>query len=289
MPDVRKRVADFRPSGRAVPDLRGLPEVEFRKPGRASNSVRSGVKSFRRSRRIFLAVALVAAVGLAVGQRLTAESWVVPSVTSAPVVARPGAAPRTPPPVVSAGAGGSGKFAYVPGYGPVLGRAGAIRRFRVAVEKPARAAADFAHQVDRALGDRRSWIAARRFRLQRVPGSVRAEFTVYLASARTSERMCLAGGLRTEGYTSCRLPRRVIINGTRWASSVPGYGAALAVYQAYAINHEVGHQLGHGHEKCPGAGEPAPVMMQQTFGLRGCRAYSWPYRDGRRWTGPPAA
>jgi hypothetical protein len=239
-------------------------------------------RNFRKSRRIFLAVVLAAAAGLAVGQRLRpAEPWVGASVTTAPAAVRPQATRRVPP--KPAGVGTSGRFAYVSGYGPVLGAAGPIRRFRVAVETPAQGATDFAHQVDRTLGDPRSWIAGRRFRLQRVPGSGSAEFTVYLASAPTSKRMCLAGGLQTDGYTSCRLPGRVIINDSRWTSAVPAYGAPLATYRAYAINHEVGHQLGHGHEKCPGKGEPAPVMMQQTYGLRGCIANSWPYLHGKRW------
>jgi hypothetical protein len=218
---------------------------------------------------------------------------------TAPAPARPAAPGAAPATVITSrtdstdtgrpAAGTSGHFAYAEGYGPVLGSAGPIRRFKVAVEKPAApaAAATFADEVNRTLGDPRSWIAGRRWRLQRVPNAAHAEFTVYLASARTSRKMCRTGGLETGGYTSCRLPRQVIINDDRWEAAVRGYGAPLAVYRAYAINHEVGHQLGHGHEACPGQGRPAPVMMQQTYGLRGCRANPWPYPDGNRYAGPP--
>jgi hypothetical protein len=188
-------------------------------------------------------------------------------------------------------AAAAGAFAFVAGYGPVLGSAGTLRRFKVAVERPLGYGdgGDFADEVDRILGDPRSWIAGRRFRLQRVPSSAAAEFTIYLASPGTSEKMCAGGGLRTGGFTSCRLPGQVIINSERWAEAVPGYGAPLAVYRAYAINHEVGHQFGHGHEACAGNGELAPVMMQQTYGLKGCVAYAWPYLDGKRYAGNPVA
>ncbi|MEV4638392.1 DUF3152 domain-containing protein [Actinoplanes sp. NPDC049548] len=183
----------------------------------------------------------------------------------------------------------TGDFVRARGKGPVLGSGGTLRRFQVAVETGiARSADGFAGEVDRILGDRRSWIAGRDHRLQRVPEGNRAQFTVYLATARTSERMCAEAGLRTDGYTSCRLEGRVIINWDRWQHGVPRYGAPLAVYRAYAINHEVGHELGHGHESCPGDGKPAPVMMQQTYGLGGCVANAWPYLGGRRYAGNPA-
>jgi hypothetical protein len=205
-----------------------------------------------------------------------------PPPTTSPV--RVAAAP------VPSGPGTSGRFVYAPGYGPVLGTAGNVRRYRVAVELPAARsmAAGFAHEVDRVLGDPRGWVAGEDVRLRRVPYTAYADFTIYLASAATSRRMCSEGGLDTGGFTSCRLPGRVIINGSRWQTAVAGYGAPLGTYRAYAVNHEVGHQLGHGHESCPARGRPAPVMMQQTYGLKGCTPNPWPYPDGRRYAGPPA-
>lgn len=182
---------------------------------------------------------------------------------------------------------GQGSFTEVNTAGRVLGTAGALRRFRVAIENGTRQdATAFAAEVDAILGDPRSWVASKRFRLQRVPKGATAEFTIYLATPATSERMCALGGLDTERYTSCRLPGQVIINLARWLTAVPDYGAPVSTYRAYAINHEVGHQLGVGHEACPGSGSPAPVMQQQTLGLKGCVANAWPYLSGRRYSGP---
>jgi len=183
---------------------------------------------------------------------------------------------------------GPGTFGYAETQGPLLGTAGAVRRFRIAVETGlAVTAEDFGTAADQVLGDSRSWVAGGQLRLQRVPRTASAEFTIYLATPETSRRMCATGGLYTEAFTSCRLPGQVIINVARWLTAIPGYGAPLAEYQAYALNHEVGHELGRGHEACPGPGQPAPVMQQQTLGLKGCVANGWPYLDGRRYSGAP--
>ncbi|WFE25187.1 DUF3152 domain-containing protein [Solwaraspora sp. WMMD791] len=194
--------------------------------------------------------------------------------------------PQAPP--ASYPQAGTGTFGYLTGSGPVLGWAGELRRFRIAVEDGIGQRADeFAGIVDATLGDQRSWVASRQFRLQRVSRADAAEFTIYLASPATSERMCALGGLSTEQYTSCRLPGQVIINVARWLEAVPHFDAPLAEYRAYAINHEVGHQFGMFHEVCPAPGRPAPVMQQQTYGMQGCVANGWPYLDGKRYTGPP--
>lgn len=194
--------------------------------------------------------------------------------------------PQAPP--VSYPETGPGTFGYLTGSGPLLGWAGELRRFRIAVEDGIGQRADeFATFVDRTLGDERSWVAGRQFRLQRVSRTDVAEFTIYLATPGTSERMCALGGLATEKYTSCRLPGQVIINVERWMLAVPHFDGTLSEYRAYAINHEVGHQFGMGHEMCPAAGQPAPVMQQQTYGMQGCHANGWPYLNGKRYTGPP--
>ncbi|AGZ39115.1 DUF3152 domain-containing protein [Actinoplanes friuliensis] len=189
---------------------------------------------------------------------------------------------------------GSGKFAYAPGRGKVLGSKGQLKRFRVAVEQGSNEdVAAFAAQVEATLGDKRSWIGDGQLRLQRVPGNESATFTVYLATRETAGKMCRRGGVNItvagRPYTSCRATGQAIINLDRWRLSSRPYLTAkipLAVYRQYVLNHEVGHELGRHHEGCPKRGGPAPVMVQQTLTLRGCVPYAWPRRGNHRFVGP---
>jgi hypothetical protein len=199
------------------------------------------------------------------------------------VLSLPGRVPST----------GSGKMTFARGTGRLLGVLGPVHRFRVAVERGSGEDVDaFAAQVDATLGDKRSWTGDG-LRMQRVPETADSEFTVYLATRDSAQKICRAGGVDlTVGrvpYTSCRTTGHVVLNLDRWRSSAGPYVAArvpLATYRQYLVNHEVGHQLGHHHEGCPGAGGPAPVMVQQTLTLRGCTPYPWPRRDGHRYVGP---
>jgi hypothetical protein len=152
-------------------------------------------------------------------------------------------------------------------------------RYRVAVERSIHGldAGGFARQVTATLEDPRSWGVP----LRRVGPGRGYDFTIYLATPRTRDLLC---GDARDGYTSCRNGDSVVLNVARWVKAVPGYD--LTRYREYMVDHEVGHRLGHGHERCPGTGRPAPVMQQQTLGLHGCRPNAWPRIDGRRYDGP---
>jgi hypothetical protein len=220
-----------------------------------------------------------------------AATW---SASATPAAPAPTSTPASSPAArLSYAATGPNTFVYAGGQSAVFGTAGALSKYRVAIETGTPVPVDeFAGMVDATLGDPRSWIGGRNVRLQRVArDAAGAAFTVFLVTPGTAEKLCLAGGFdifwRGEPYTSCRVGGKVVINISRYLKAVPNYGAPLESYQQYAINHEVGHVLGHGHELCPGKGQPAPVMQQQTFDLQGCVAYFWPYLDGKRYAGPP--
>ncbi|MFU8853655.1 DUF3152 domain-containing protein [Micromonospora sp. SL1-18] len=240
----------------------------------------------RRRRTVLLLVALLAAVGGVTGLTDLVHVPTGPSSVAAgdPLAHGVGAGPRVRPSGYPTE--GSGHFSTADSRSPVRGHNGPLRRYRIEVERDTGQDADeFAATVDAVLADPRSWIASGELRVQRVTEAAAADFTIYLATPVTSERMCAEGGLTTERFTSCRLPGKVIINLARWMDAVPDYGAPLDVYRTYVINHEVGHEFGELHQACPGPGEPAPVMQQQTYGLDGCVANAWPYRDGVRYEG----
>ncbi len=82
-----------------------------------------------------------------------------------------------------------------------------------------------------------------------------------------------------DAIVSCTVGANVIINETRWVNGSDawnGAGGSLRDYRSMVVNHETGHWLGHGHEYCSGAGQPAPVMQQQTINMQGCKPNPWP-------------
>ena len=145
--------------------------------------------------------------------------------------------------------------------------------YRVEVEDglpfPAPLVAQF---VEETLTDQRGWAARHQF--VRVDGH--ADLRIVLATPETVDELCAP--LDTGGRLSCRNGDDVVINAWRWQFGADSYTGDLAGYRRYVVNHETGHALGYPHVNCPGSGEMAPVMLQQTKGLDGCKPNPWPAR-----------
>jgi len=178
----------------------------------------------------------------------------------------------------TAGYRGTGTFLVVPGRSAVSGD-GPVRSYRVEVERGLaedldRYADDVASFVQRTLGDDRGWGHGGRLAFQRVAGGPVA-FTVVLASPAATDRLCRP--LETNGVFSCYMSGRAVINVMRWREGARSYAGHLQEYRQYVVSHEVGHALGHGHRYSCRPDGLAPVMMQQTKSLYGCRLNPWPY------------
>ena len=63
---------------------------------------------------------------------------------------------------------------------------------------------------------------------------------------------------------------RAVLDGLRWLMGATVRAGRLQDYRDYPANHEVGHVPGCRHAGCPGSGQVALVMLQQTLGLDGC-------------------
>jgi hypothetical protein len=240
-----------------------------------------------------LAVVTVLTLGQLAFSPVAATSPAATAIRS-PVAAAP--APVTaPPPALEGDAGptgapvatgavpfvqkGTGRVSVVDGTSPVFGT-GPLKRFVVETEDGIGVdGGAFAQAVQSTLADPRSWGHGGAMSFQRVGVAAAAahkyDFKVALISPGSMEVFC--PGVGTGGYTSCRYADRAVVNLARWATAVPDYQGDVATYRLYVVNHEVGHALGHQHEFCAGPGEIAPVMQQQTLGLKGCVKNAWPY------------
>ncbi|MEV6874101.1 DUF3152 domain-containing protein [Amycolatopsis sp. NPDC051128] len=168
---------------------------------------------------------------------------------------------------------GAGNWHVVPGSGPKVGT-GKLYTYTVEVEDgidPASYAGDdaFATAVQGTLSDPKSWTWDGKVAFQRVDANFpNPSFRVSLTTPNTTHRAD-ACGFQIKFEASCyrKSMGRVLINLARWVRGAKAYGADMTGYRQYAINHEVGHALGNQHVGCGGNGQPAPVMMQQSFGV----------------------
>ena len=172
---------------------------------------------------------------------------------------------------------GSSAFDVVPGSAAAPGP-GEVRTVRVEVERGLPVDGErFAAFVLATLNDPRGWGHGGTMSFARTDGD--APMTVVLASPDTVADLC--DDQSTKGMLSCRNGPRAVLTFHRWVQGTDEYADNLPGYRQYLVNHEVGHALGHGHERCPGPGRPAPVMQQQTLGLKGCTQNPWPFPDAQ--------
>jgi hypothetical protein len=170
----------------------------------------------------------------------------------------------------------TGRIHVVPGKVRAPGKARRTYTVRVEVEQGLNIdPTAFASFVMATLNDKRSWTEHGKRRFARTDAA-NADIRVLLASPALSARICLP--LRTYGKLSCRHgANTAVLTDYRWVKAIAEYGKNRTGYRHYVVNHEVGHVLGHHHEYCAGEGRLAPLMMQQTKGLKGCRPNPWPH------------
>ncbi|MFE2291117.1 DUF3152 domain-containing protein [Streptomyces sp. NPDC059452] len=289
---------------------RGRPE------GRSRSRSRSRERRRRRNRRRTAGFAVLALAAVALVAGLIGRPWQNggPSVTadagpatgsgadnaetpiaSPPPTAPPTPAPASPTPTPPADKDRPPRAADVPASGPgtfTVARAGVTKSgkgepYRVEVEDgigvdPDRAA----EEIATILAHPRGWSHGGERSFRQVTDKS-AGLVVKIATPATTDRLCGAYGLNTRGEVNCRGGEQVMVNLKRWQLGSPQFDGPVAEYRALIINHEVGHWLGRGHETCPGKGRPAPAMMQQINGLKGCVANAWPYDAKGRYLGGP--
>ena len=150
-----------------------------------------------------------------------------------------------------------------------------IRTYCTAVDEENPSALDeLTGKLAETYNDARGWNDNGRIVFEHVASG--CQYTVWLAAP---SQMTTFGAI-CDDYYNCQVGTSVILNYDRWSSATPPWeqtGGSLNDYHTLMIDHETGHRLGFADNPvCPGAGQPAPVMMQQSIDLKGCVFNIWP-------------
>src|SRR4051812_34489645 len=137
-------------------------------------------------------------------------------------------------------------------------------RYSIAVKGTVRSDVhEFAAHAAATLTDARGWSLGGSIRFVRVESG--GDFTLWLGEAALMSTF----SSECDSTYSCRVGRDVIINDDRWAGASPYLDMGLDDYRHMVVSHEVGHWLGGPHFDCPGPGEPAFMLQQQSKGPDG--------------------
>jgi len=126
-------------------------------------------------------------------------------------------------------------------------------------------------KINEVLDDKRGWERLG-YRFRYVIRKSDAEFKIKIVNEEKIVKICKFSGLSCADMT-----RKIIyINVKRWRRGSKGSKLTLDNYRTYLINHEMGHLLGRGHNKCGKGDTKVPVMVQQTLGIGDCKPNPWP-------------
>jgi hypothetical protein len=192
-------------------------------------------------------------------------------ILSAPEASTASSTPSTVAAGAATGRVGTGRLLVVPG---VVRAPSAAPSMKVRVEVEQGISVDgatFARFVMDTLNDSRGWGHGGTRSFARTAGP--ADIRVVLAGSPTAHQLCIS---HAGDPGSCGGGDLAVVNLDQWLDGIPDYGSNLTGFRQYAVNHEVGHVLGHPNAFCT-PGHLAPVMLQQSDGLRGCLPNGWPF------------
>lgn len=134
--------------------------------------------------------------------------------------------------------------------------------------------ADLQGKLALTYADLRGWNAGGALAFKHVASG--CSYTVWL----TAPALMTSFGAICDDFYNCQVGTNVIVNNDRWLHATEPWlktGQDLETYKLLIINHETGHRIGfRDNNVCSGAGQPAPVMMQQSIDLKGCVFNVWP-------------